>query len=151
MEMSEDILPVLKPRPEARMAAVQALYQIEQGGSTADRVMRQFLDHRLSETADIELFESLVSGTVKATAQLDQQIAPALSDKWRLDRIDATLRAILRCGVFEMSHATETPARVLLDAYVDLAAAFFDYKEVAFINAVLDRLTRDIRPGSLAG
>lgn len=151
MEMSEDILPVLKPRPEARMAAVQALYQIEQGGSTADRVMRQFLDHRLSDTADIELFESLVSGTVKATAQLDQQIAPALSDKWRLDRIDATLRAILRCGVFEMTHAAETPARVLLDAYVDLAAAFFDDKEVAFINAVLDRLTRDIRPGSLAG
>lgn len=151
MEMSEDILPALKPRPEARMAAVQALYQIEQGGSTADRVMRQFLDHRLSDTADIELFESLVSGTVKATAQLDQQIAPALSDKWRLDRIDATLRAILRCGVFEMTHAGETPARVLLDAYVDLAAAFFDDKEVAFINAVLDRLTRDIRPGSLAG
>lgn len=151
METGDDILPVLKPRPEARMAAVQALYQIEQGGSPVDWVMRQFFEHRLSETADTELFESLVTGTVEAIALLDQQIAPALSDKWKLDRIDATLRAILRCGVFEMTHAADTPARVLLDAYVDLAAAFFDDKEVAFINAVLDRLTRDIRPGSLTG
>ena len=133
------------------MAAVQALYQIEQWGSLVDRVMRQFFEYRLSETADTELFESLVTGTVEAIALLDQQIAPALSDKWKLDRIDATLRAILRCGVFEMTHAADTPARVLLDAYVDLAAAFFDDKEVAFINAVLDRLTRELRPGSLTG
>ncbi len=151
MEMSEDILPALKPRPEARMGAVQALYQIEQGGSAADRVLRQFIEHRLSDTADLDLFETLVTGTFNATAQLDQQIAPVLSEKWKLDRIDATLRAILRCGVYELTHAADTPARVLLDAYVDLAASFFDDKEVAFINAVLDRLTREIRPGSLAG
>ena len=151
MEVSDDVFPVLKPKPEARMAAVQALYQIDQGGGSVARVMGQFADHRLSDTADTELFEKLVVGTFGSISTLDEKIAPALSAKWKLDRIDATLRAILRCGVFEMINAVETPAPVLLDAYVDLTAAFFDDKDVAFINAVLDRLTRDIRPGSLSG
>lgn len=151
MDIPEEILPVMKPKPEARLAAVQALFQIEQGGMSIERVLGQFAEYRLSETADTELFEKLVRGTTVSTAKLDQTIAPALTAKWKLERIDATLRAILRCGVFEMIEATETPAPVLLEAYVDLAAAFFDEKDVAFINAVLDRLTRDIRPGSLVG
>lgn len=149
MDVVDEFDPQLKPKPEARLAAVQALFQIEQGGGSVDWVKRQFIDHRLSETADIELFEKLLGGTHSAIHLLDPQIAPAMSDKWKLERIDATLRAILRCGVFELIHAPETPAPVLLDAYVDLTTAFFDDKETAFINAVLDRLARDIRPGSL--
>ena len=151
MEISEETLPAMKPKAEARLSAVQALFQIDQGGGSVERVLGQFAEHRLSETADAELFEKLVRGTIGFTVLLDQKIAPALTAKWKLERIDATLRAILRCGVFEMIDATETPAPVLLEAYVDIAAAFFDDKDVAFVNAVLDRLTRDIRPGSLVG
>ena len=151
MDRPEESLPAMKPKSEARMAAVQALFQIEQGGMSIERVHGQFVEHRLSETADTELFENLVRGTTASAVLLDQKIAPALTTKWKLERIDATLRAILRCGVFEMINAAETPAAVLLEAYVDLAAAFFDDKDVAFVNAVLDRLTRDIRPGSLVG
>ncbi|WP_394694555.1 transcription antitermination factor NusB [Hyphobacterium sp.] len=151
MDISEETLPAMKPKVEARLSAVQALFQIDQGGGSVERVLGQFAEHRLSETADAELFEKLVRGTIGSTALLDQKIAPALTAKWKLERIDATLRAILRCGVFEMIDATETPAPVLLEAYVDIAAAFFDDKDVAFVNAVLDRLTRDIRPGSLVG
>jgi N utilization substance protein B len=149
MDVVDQVAPQLKPKPEARLAAVQALFQVEQGGGSVDWVKSQFIDHRLSETADVELFEKLLTGTYRAIDTLDPQIAPALSEKWKLERIDATLRAILRCGVYELANAPETPAPVLLDAYVDLTAAFFDDKETAFINAVLDRLTRDIRPGSL--
>lgn len=149
MEVVDDFERQLKPKPEARLATVQALFQVEQGGGSVDWVKRQFIDYRLSETADVELFEKLLTGTHGAISLVDPQIALALSDKWKLERIDATLRAILRCGVFELINAPETPAPVLLDAYVDLTAAFFDDKETAFINAVLDRLAREIRPGSL--
>jgi len=149
MDVVDEISPQMKPKPEARLATVQALFQVEQGGGSVDWVKSQFIDHRLSDTADVELFEKLLTGTVQSISTLDPQIAPALSDTWKLERIDATLRAILRCGVFELTNAPEIPAPVLLDAYVDLTAAFFDDKETAFVNAVLDRLARDIRPGNL--
>ncbi|WP_421791718.1 transcription antitermination factor NusB [Hyphobacterium sp.] len=149
MEVADDIQPELKPAAAVRLAAVQALFQIEQSGDDVGKIAMQFIAHRLPENADADLFESLVKGTAAAMPVLDQQIGEALKSGWTVQRLDPTLRAILRCGLFELSHRTHEPARLLLDHYVDLAGSFFPDKETAFANAVLDRLARDIRPGQL--
>lgn len=149
MSLADEFDPPLKPQTAARLAAVQALFQIEASHSPAAGIVQQFIAHRLPDSADTDLFEQLVTGSAAALDSLDAQISTALKAGWSVERLDPTLRAILRCGVYELVQRTREPARLLLDSYVDLAAAFFSQKETAFANAVLDRLARDIRPGQL--
>ncbi|MEE2525020.1 transcription antitermination factor NusB [Hyphobacterium sp. HN65] len=146
MEPAEDIMPEMKPKPAARLAAVQAVFQAEQDDAGIDRIVAQFLEHRMQPTADKRLFENIVRGVVGTVPVIDQQIRPALSDKWTVQRLDPTLRAILRCGVYELTAHSDLAIGTILQNYVDLAGAFFSDKETAFANAVLDRIARDLRP-----
>jgi N utilization substance protein B len=141
-------------RRAARLAAVQALYQMEIAGRGANSVIREFRDHRFgneSETdefveADEGFFESLVAGVVDKQAKVDPMIDSLLADGWRMERLDATVRAILRVAGFELFQRKDVPARVVIDEYVDVANAFFEGSEPKFINAALDRCARQARP-----
>jgi N utilization substance protein B len=146
MDGDEDIQPDLKPKPAARLAAVQAVFQAEQDDSGVDRIVVQFLDHRLPANADKPLFEAVVRGVVSTAAEIDQAIAPALSEKWTVKKLDPTLRSILRCGTYELIAHPDLAIGTILQNYVDLAGAFFGSKETAFANAVLDRVARNLRP-----
>lgn len=141
-------------RRAARLAAVQALYQMEISGRGASSVIREFRDHRFGAegegadfvAADEDFFEALVAGVVDRQAKVDPSIDALLAEGWRLERLDSTVRAILRAGGYELYERKDVPARVVIDEYVDVANAFFDGSEPKFVNAALDRCARDARP-----
>jgi len=140
-------------RSVARLAAVQALYQMEAGGAGVDAVVREFVDHRFGgdiegehlADADEDFFAELVRGVVEHQGSVDQAIAKRLAKGWRLDRIDATLRAILRAGAYELTRRPDVPTEVAIDEYVEIAKSFFEGPEPGFVNAALDVLARDHR------
>jgi N utilization substance protein B len=145
--------PPHQARSVARLAAVQALYQMEISGAGVETVVREFDAHRFERDlegeilaeADEAFFADLLRGVVERRAQIDTQITARLAEGWRLERLDATVRAILRCGVFELTGAG-TPPQVAIDEYVEIAKSFFGAgPETAFVNAVLDQTARDAR------
>ncbi|TFL18755.1 transcription antitermination factor NusB [Jannaschia formosa] len=134
----------------ARLYAVQALFQMEAGGQGADRVRQEFEDHRfgmvteegqLSE-GDVDLFRALIEGAVDAQVRIDRATDAALVDRWPLGRIDPTLRALFRAAGSELL-AAETPPKVVITEYVEIARAFFpEGKEGGLVNAVLDQMAK---------
>ena len=141
-------------RGAARLAAVQALYQMDVGGTSLPAVIAEFEAHRLDgevegealRPADADFFSALVSGVVDGQREIDPIIHNALPAGWPLKRIDVTLRAILRCGVFELRQRRDVPARVAISEYMDVTRAFFEADEPGLVNAVLDSVARSCRP-----
>ena len=141
-------------RGAARLAAVQALYQMDVGGAPLPAVVAEFEAHRLGRElegevmrpADAGFFRSLVGGVVDEQRRIDPVIHEALPPTWPLTRIDLTLRAVLRCGVFELMERRDVPARVVITEYVDVARAFFEADEPGLVNGLLDTVARTWRP-----
>jgi len=138
----------------ARLYAVQALFQMESSGQTVEAVTREFLDHRFGATyegdemaeGDAGLFRKVMDGAVNWQAKIDQRTDRALVAKWPIDRIDPVLRALFRAGGAELT-ALETPPKVVINEYVEVARAFFpEGREPKFVNAVLDHMAREARP-----
>ncbi len=158
--------PKAQRRGAARLAAVQALYQIELTGASPDRVLREFVTHRIDAApqaasdeaasdeavgeTDRELFAAIVRGASERRTELDEIVASALAVGWSLERMDRVLRALLRAGAFELLARPETPARVAITEYVAVANAFYEGREPGFVNGVLDKLARALRPDEMA-
>jgi transcription antitermination protein NusB len=140
-------------RSVARLAAVQALDQMETAGAGAEAVIREFADHRFDRDiegvrlahADEAFFSALVRGVVAEQDAVDAAVRRRLASGWRLDRIDATARSILRAGAYELIRRRDVPAEVAIDEYVEIAKSFFEGAEPGFINAALDAIARDER------
>jgi len=140
-------------RSVARLAAVQALYQMEVSSAGAETVIREFSEHRFDRDvedmtlaqADEAFFADLVRGVVEHQKAVDGAIARRLASGWRLDRLDATARAILRAGAYELSHRADVPTEVVIDEYVELAKSFFEGPEPGFVNGALDAVAQDTR------
>ena len=140
-------------RGAARLAAVQALYQMDVGGTSLPDVVSEYEMHRLGKELDGELyrqadaawFRAIVSGVVEQQRVLDPMIRAALMEDWPLSRLDSTLRAILRAGAYELSNRKDVPIAVIVSEYVDIGSAFFEEDEPKLINAVLDRLAGRLR------
>ena len=140
-------------RAGARLAAVQALYQMEQTGQSARSVIADFMEDRLGlndegepvEEADPDIFKAIVDGTVERQEMIDGAIMKRLASGWKIERLDATSRAILRAGVYELIAEISLPSQIILDEYVSIAHAFFEGAEPKFINGLLDAVSRDIR------
>lgn len=145
----------IQPRSVARLAAVQALYQMEVSGVGVDAVVREFSEHRFDRDVDGEgdqmaaadetFFAELAKGVVAKQGEVDQAIVKRLASGWRLDRLDATARAVLRAGAFELMHRPDVPTEVVIDEYVEIAKSFFEGPEAGFINGALDAIARDAR------
>jgi transcription antitermination protein NusB len=133
-------------RRAARLAAVQALYQMELAGLGASEVAEEFVEHRFAEAGgdasapDEALFRAIVEGVPQHQVEIDTAIAACLSENWKLERVDSILRAILRAGAFEFVGLREVPAKVVIDEYVGVAHDFFSGDEPGFVNAALDRM-----------
>ena len=136
-----------EPRARARLAALQALYQMEIGGADPDDVIDEFIVHRLAEggPTDQQFFTDIIRGVIKHQVEIDRALAGALAEGWKLERIDSILRALLRSASYELIGRADVPAKVVIDEYVELARDFFDGDEPKFVNAVLDRLAREKR------
>jgi N utilization substance protein B len=153
-----------RPRTASRVAAVQALFQSEQGGATVETIIDEFVRHRLGEMpgpehqggggfeegrvpdAHVPLFTRIVRSAVEQQDRLDAMIAAALPPEWPMTRIDPVLRAVLRAGGAELSMEDGPPSRVVINEYLDVAHGFFDGEEPRMVNGMLDRLARELRP-----
>lgn len=138
-------------RSAARLAAVQALYSMEITGVSAKEALDEFQSRQdeprgsMAEP-DGDIVALLVHGATAELALLDEMIGQALSRDWTVDRLEAVLRAILRAGAFELKARPQTPARVAISEYVDVAHAFYAGPEPGLVNAVMDRVARVLRP-----
>ncbi|MBU4039435.1 MAG: transcription antitermination factor NusB [Alphaproteobacteria bacterium] len=143
-----------RARTVARLAAVQALYQMELAGEGVDTVIAEFSNHRFDADmegeplaeADEDYFAEIVRGVVGSQRDIDTAVKARLASNWRLERLDSTLRALLRAGAWELRDRQDVPREIVIDEYVELAKAFFDDAEAKFVNAALDGVARDVRP-----
>jgi len=147
-------------RAAARLLAVQALYQMDIAKTPLENIIREFVAHRLDVSmdgvdmpeGDAVYFEKILRGVVENQTPIDRKIDDCLSENWHLARLDSTLRAILRCGVFELAYGGDAPMGVLVSQYTDIAHAFFDGPEGGIANALLDRVGQGVTSGaSLSG
>ncbi len=141
-----------KRRRLARLAAVQALYQMELANHKSKLVVQQFNEKWREavdgqDNADTEFFELIVLGVVAEQDNVDLAISSKLGNNWKLSRLDVTLRALMRCASYELLRVFEVPAVVIIDQYVGLARDFYAGKEPGFVNAALDKLARECRHG----
>ena len=140
-------------RGAARLAAVQALYQMDVGGTGLLETTTEYEQFRLGSEidgaqyreADAAWFRSILSGVVSHQKSIDPIINRALPEDWPLSRLDSTLRAILRAGAFELAHRPDVPSAVVVSEYVDVASAFYEDQEPGLVNGALDRIARQIR------
>ncbi|MEO1241824.1 MAG: transcription antitermination factor NusB [Pseudomonadota bacterium] len=144
-------------RSAARLAAVQALYQMESSGLGVDAIIREFQDFRLGgeiegvrlHKADAVFFADILKGAVETQRRLDPYLERQLAKGWKLSRIDATARAILRAALYELIRRPDVPYKVVINEYLDIANAFFSDDEPKFINGVLDAAARAARGDEL--
>jgi N utilization substance protein B len=154
--MAKDMQQPVKPanqRGAARLAAVQALYQMDIGGTGVLEVVAEYEAHRLGQELDGETylkadpswFRSIVAGVVRDQTKIDPLVRASLLESWPLSRLDSTLRAILRAGTFEITERKDVPVAVIVTEYVEIAQAFFEGEEPKIVNAVLDRIAKQVR------
>src|SRR6187402_1469473 len=143
-------------RGAARLAAVQALYQMDVGRQTLEDTLSQFNTHMLGREvegeqylpADADFFRQIVTGVIKSQLDIDPTIDKALSNDWPVGRIDATLRAILRAATFELLRRRDIPPGVVITEYVDVAKAFYDEEAPKMVNGVLDTIAKSLAPAT---
>ena len=148
-------------RGAARLMAVQALYQIDIRGGSADSTIMEFLEHRTEivdddgETrvrleADKALFAELVRGVVQEKSNIEAVLDGSLDSGTTTARLEPLLRAIMKAGIFELQTRSDIPAKVVISEYVHLTDAFFDNREPGLVNAVLDRIARVLREDAVS-
>ncbi len=142
-----------KTRSAARLAAVQALYQLEMEGTPMAQLLHEFHEHRLGATiedvtyanAEVDFFNDVVKGVDARRDEIDGHIAAKLSEGWSIDRLDRPMRQIIRAGTYELLARKDLPAGVIINEYVDVADAFYAKREKGFVNGVLDAIAKAVR------
>jgi N utilization substance protein B len=147
----------------SRVAAVQALYQAEQGPANPETVIDQFVRHRIGAVpgrggleeghlaeAQVPLFARIVRTAAEQAETLDAMIAAALPEAWPMARLDPVMRALMRAGGAELWMADGPPAKVVINEYLDVAHGFLQGEEPRMVNGVLDRLAHLLRPAEFA-
>jgi len=145
-----------RSRSAARLAAVQALYQHDMEGTPLARLLKEFHDHRLGATiedeqyheAEADFFDDIVLGVDARKSDIDEIIGKRLAEGWTLERLDRPMRALLRAGTYELIARKDVPVGSVISEYVDVAHAFYDKKESAFVNGLLDAVAKEARKAS---
>lgn len=140
-------------RSAARLASVQALYQMQMEGTALARLLDEFHQHRLGQAiedeqyadADVDFFDDLVSGVSARKDEIDGLLTARLAEGWTLARLDKTMLQILRSGTYELLARPDITRATAISEYVDVAKAFFDDREAKFVNGVLDAVARDLK------
>jgi N utilization substance protein B len=142
-----------RSRSAARLAAVQALYQLEMEETPLAKLLHEFHEHRLGATiedetyeeAEVAFFDDIVSGADARRDEIDALIAARLAEGWSLERLDRPMRAILRAGTYELVARRDVPAATVINEYLDVAHAFYDKRETGFVNGLLDAIAKGVR------
>ena len=150
--------PRSQARSTARLAAVQALYQMQMEGTALTKLLDEFHQHRLGREiddedhgeatyaeAEIEFFDDLVRGVDARREEIDDLLTARLTDGWTLTRLDKTMLQVLRAGAYELLARADVPTKAAINEYVDVAKAFFDDREAKFVNGILDAVAKQVR------
>ena len=150
--------PRSQARSTARLAAVQALYQMQMEGTALTKLLDEFHQHRLGREiddedhgeatyaeAEVEFFDDLVRGVDARRGEIDDLLSARLTDGWTLARLDKTMLQVLRAGAYELIARADVPAKAAINEYVDVAKAFFDDREAKFVNGILDAAAKQVR------
>jgi len=140
-------------RAAARLAAVQALYQLEMEGTELARLLDEFHRHRLGAEiegdqyvqAEVAFFDDTVRGVAARREEIDALLEGKLAEGWRLERLDKTMLQVLRAGAWELLARADVPTGNTISEYVDVAHAFFEAREAKFVNGVLDAVAKVVR------
>ncbi|WP_033075363.1 transcription antitermination factor NusB [Sphingopyxis sp. MWB1] len=140
-------------RSAARLAAVQALYQHEMEGTPVAPLIHEFHQHRIGAIiedaeyaeADVPFFDDIVRGVLARQEEVDAAITARLASGWTMERLDRTMKAILRAGAYELMARGDVPMGAVVSEYVDVAKAFFEGREPGFANGLLDAIGKDVR------
>lgn len=142
-----------KARSAARLAAVQALYQLEMEATGMPRLLDEFHQHRLGAEiegdqyaeAETAFFDDVVQGVAARKDEIDNLLADKLATGWKLERLDKTMLQVLRAGTYELLARADVPTATVITEYVDVAHAFFESREAKFVNGILDALAKVVR------
>lgn len=142
-----------KARAAARLAAVQALYQLDMEGTGLERLLDEFHQHRLGAEiegdqyadAEVAFFDDIVKGVAARRDEIDGHLTAKLAEGWKVERLDKTMLQILRAGAFELIARSDVPTGSVISEYVDVAHAFFEVREAKFVNGVLDAVAKVVR------
>ena len=142
-----------KARSAARLAAVQALYQLDMEAPTLAKLLDEFHRHRLGAEiegdqyaeAEVAFFDDVVQGVAARREEIDGLIAGKLAEGWKIERLDKTMLQVLRAGTFELLARADVPTAAAITEYVDVAHAFFEAREAKFVNGVLDAIAKVVR------
>tara|TARA_B100000686_G_scaffold344135_1_gene426216 strand:+ start:1344 stop:1859 length:516 start_codon:yes stop_codon:yes gene_type:complete len=141
-------------RSAARLAAVQALYQIEESNISAENAIEEFLSYRIGkglgennnyQKVDTEYFSLIVTGVSVQLSQLDNELEKCISVNWNINRLGPLMHSLLRAGIFELLNRPDIPVKVVISEYIELSHDFFDSKDSAFVNAVLDCVSKKLK------
>ena len=140
-------------RSAARLAAVQALYQLEMEATPLAQLLHEFHRHRLGATiedatyaeAEVAFFDDVVTGTDARREEIDALITDRLAEGWSLARLDKPMKAILRVGTYELIARPDVPTATVISEYIDVSHAFFDKRETGFVNGLLDSIAKTAR------
>lgn len=150
-------LPPAAARSAARLASVQALYQMDLAGTDLNAVIDEFVHHRFAANGatgelvrpDATFFSEIVRGVVRRQRDIDPVVDQQLAEGWRLVRVDSTLRAILRAAMYELIERPDVPVKVVINEYIEVAHAFFGEDEPRVVNGILHQLAQRYRPDGL--
>ncbi len=142
-----------KARSAARLAAVQALYQLDMEATAMAQLLDEFHRHRLGAEiegdqyaqAEVAFFDDVVQGVSARRDEIDLLLADKLATGWKLERLDKTLLQVLRAGTFELLARADVPIGTVITEYVDVAHAFFEPREAKFVNGLLDAVAKVVR------
>ena len=142
-----------KARSAARLAAVQALYQMEMEATPLRQLLVEFHHHRLGGDvegeqlvqAEADFFDAVVAGVDARSEEIDALIVSKLASGWSLERLDKPMKAILRAGTWELIARADVPKAASISEYVDVAKAFYEAREAGFVNGLLDAIAKDVR------
>ena len=142
-----------KARSAARLAAVQALYQLDMEATPLAKLLDEFHQHRLGAEiegdqyaeAETAFFDDIVQGVSARRDEIDEQLAGKLAAGWKIERLDKTMLQVLRAGIFELLARADVPTASVITEYVDVAHAFFEVREAKFVNGLLDAVAKVVR------
>src|SRR5947199_7639250 len=141
---------MLTRRSRAREVALQLLFQRDHNPDLPRPVLEQFAHDRLPDRTTIPFALALYDGTAARLAEIDAKLTAA-AENWRLPRMPAVDRNVLPLGAYELLHTPATPAAVVLNEAIELARRFGKADSPAFVNGVLDRISRAARSGEQVG
>lgn len=140
-------------RAAARLAAVQALYQLDMEDTPMASLLDEFHRHRLGAEiegdqyaeAEVAFFDDVVKGVAARRDEIDDLLSAKLAEGWRIERLDKTMLQVLRAGTYELLARADVPTGSAISEYVDVAHAFFEPREAKFVNGVLDAVAKAVR------